>query len=165
MRQVCYCHKLDEKLSRTENIKKGFSDYYWRFGRYKAQQLMIYHKSWDIPSPKIYVSSFERLKGDCENEVKCIGQFLNLDFSSKEIARIKDVTSIQNVQKAKGQDKLPEHKRFIRKGLVGESKQYFTDDMIDDVENIIQNGLTGTDMLKYRALFAALSVRNKLLKR
>ena len=156
--------KLDEQLSRPENLKKGFSDYYWRLGRYKAQQLMIYHKAWDIPSPKIYVSSFERLKNDYENEVKCIGQFLSLDFSAEEITRLKDVTSIQNVQKAKGQDKLPEHKRFIRKGLIGESKQHFSDDMRDDVEGIIQNGLGKVDMLKYRAIFTALNVRRKLLK-
>ena len=82
--------KLGEQLSQPENIKKGFSDYYWRFGRYKAQQLMIYHKIWDIPSPKIYISSFERLKNDYENEVKCIGQFLGLDFPAEEIARLKD---------------------------------------------------------------------------
>ena len=69
------------------------------------------------------------------------------------------------MQKAKGQDKLPEHKRFIRKGLIGESKQHFSDDMRDDVEGIIQDGLGSVDMLKYRAIFTALSVRRKLLGR
>lgn len=158
-------NKLNEQLSRPENIRKGFSDYYWRFGRYKAQQLMIYHKAWDIPSSKVYVSSFERLKNDYENEVGRIGKFLGLDFSSVEIDRLKNVTSIQNVQKTKGQDKLPEHKRFIRKGLIGESKQYFTGSMNDDVESIVQNGLGKVDMLKYQAIFAALKVRRKVIGR
>lgn len=157
-------NKLSEQLTQPENLKKGFSDYYWRFGRYKAQQLMIYHKVWDIPSPKVYVSSFERLKNDYENEVKCIGQFLDLHLSTDEIARIKDVTSIQNVQKAKGLDKLPEHKRFIRKGLIGESKQFFSDDMRNDVEGIIHDGLGKVDMIRYRAIFTTLSLRRKLLK-
>lgn len=157
--------KLNEELSRPENIKQGFSSYYWRFGRYKAQQLMIYHKAWDVPSSKIYVSSFERLKNDYENEVKCIGKFLGLDFSPEEISRLKDVTSIQNVQKRKGQDKLPEHKRFIRKGLIGESKQYFSDDMNSDVESIVRDGLGKVDMLKYHTIFTTLKARRKLFRR
>lgn len=157
--------KLDEQLSRPDNLRKGFSDYYWRLGRYKAQQLMVYHKVWDIPSPQIYVSSFERLKNDYENEVMSIGKFLGLDFSAEEIARLKDVTSIQNMQKAKGMDKLEEHKRFYRKGLIGEWKSYFDDAMLTDMGQIESVGLGRADMLKYRAIFTALSVRRKLFKR
>lgn len=157
--------KLDEQLSRPDNIRKGFSDYYWRLGRYKAQQLMIYHKVWDVPSPQIYVSSFERLKNNYEKEVESIGHFLGLNLSTEEIARLKDVTSIQSMQKAKGMDKLEEHKRFYRKGLIGEWKSYFDDTMLADVEQIEHVGLGRVDMLRYRAIFTALGVRRKLLGR
>lgn len=157
--------KLDDSLAQAENIKKGFADYYWRLGRYKAQQIRIYHQVWDVPSPQIYVSSFEQLKNDFDGEVGKIGHFLGFDFSPAMIARLRDETRLENVQKAGGMDKLAEHKRFVRKGLIGEWKNYFGEDILADVTRIEQNGLSGVDLLKYRAIFTALDVRRRLIKR
>lgn len=156
-------NKLGEELASPERLKKGFSDYYWRLGRYKAQQLMIYHEVWDVPSAQIYTSSFERLKTDYEAEVQRIGHFIGLDLSLKEIAELKEKTSIQTLQKNKGLDKLPEHKRFLRKGLIGEWQNYFDDDALEDVAKIEARGLGKIDMLKYHALFRVLDFRRRLV--
>ena len=155
--------KLSEKLAAPEKLKKGFLDYYWRLGRYKAQQLIIYHQAWDIDSPKVYVSSFERLKNDFGSEVQKIGSFLGIELSQEEVAALKEKTSIQTLQKAKGLDKLPEHKRFYRKGLIGEWQSYFDEKALADVENIQTKGLGTLDMLKYHAIFKALSLRRQLV--
>lgn len=157
--------KLHASLAEPEYIHAGFASYYWRLGRFKAQQLRIYHEVWNVASPKVYVTSFEKLKSHYEREVAEFGRFLGLDFSPALIAELKVKTSIRNVQKAEGLDKLAEHKRFIRRGLIGEAEQYFSEDMRADVESIIRDGLSGGDMLKYRAIFTVLDVRRKLLKR
>ncbi len=157
--------KLSEERAAPEQLRKGFSDYYWRLGRYKAQQLVIYHEVWDIGSPRIYVSSFERLKGDFENELQQIGRFIGLKLSPQDVAALKEKTSIQTVQKAKGQDKLPEHKRFFRKGLVGEWQGYFDDKALTDVEKIQSEGLGRVDMLKYHAVFKILDLRRQFAGR
>lgn len=156
--------KLDDSLAKVENIKKGFADYYWRLGRYKAQQIRTYHEVWNITSPKVYVSSFERLKNDFEGEVGRIGYFLGFDFSPAMIARLKNDTKLENVQKAKGMDMLAEHKRFVRKGLIGEWRHYFSDAMLVDIEEVDQHGLNGLDLLKYRTIFTALDIRRQILK-
>lgn len=153
--------KLAEELASPEKLKKGFSNYYWRLGRYKAQQLVIYHEAWDVNSPRVYVSSFEHLKNDFENELQNIGRFIGFNFSSQNIAALKEKTSIQAVQKSKGQDKLPEHKRFFRKGLVGEWQNYFDDKALADVEQIQSEGLGKVDMIRYQAIFKILDLRRK----
>lgn len=158
-------NKLSEGLALPERRRQGFSDYYWRLGRYKAQQIMMYHRVWDTPSPRVYISSFERLKTDFANEVKEIGIFLGFNFSLAEIAELRRKTSLETLQKVKGHDKLPEHKRFFRKGLIGEWREYFDDDILADIEKIQAQGLGTFDMVKYRAIFGALTLRRRWLGR
>lgn len=110
------------------------------------------------------MSSCERLKNDFEAEVGRIGHFLGLDFSLEMLARLKDETRLENVQKAKGMDKLEEHKRFIRKGLVGEWRHYFNEATLADATRIEQRGLGGVDLLRYQTIFKALDLRRRLLR-
>ena len=156
-------NKLSADFAQPERRREGFSSYYWRLGRFKAQQIMTYHQVWDAPSPKVYVSSFERLKTDFGGEVSRIGRFVGFDFSPEEIAELKYKTSIQTLQKARGFDKVPEHKRFFRKGLIGEWREHFDDAAVADVEKIQAEGLGTVDMLKYQALFTALGLRRQWL--
>ncbi|ADI16021.1 sulfotransferase domain-containing protein [Truepera radiovictrix] len=156
--------KFQEKYAKQEYIKDGFRKYYWRFGRYKAQQLVIYHKVWSIPSPKIYITSFEVLKNDFENEVSKITDFLGMPLTPVDIKKIRDKTTLSNLQKVRGQDKLEEHKRFFRKGVIGEWRQHFDSEMLADVERIEQQGLGTFDMLRYHAVFELIEVRKKLKK-
>ena len=157
--------KLSESLASPERRREGFSEYYWRLGRFKAQQIMTYHQVWDVPSPNVYVSSFERLKTDFTNEVGEIGRFVGLNFSPEQIAELKRKTSIETLRKAKGHDKLPEHKRFFRKGMIGEWREYFDDDILVDINRIEEQGLNTLDRLKYKAVFGALNLRRRWLGR
>lgn len=157
--------KLSESLASPERRRQGFSEYYWRLGRYKAQQIMMYHRVWDTPSPRVYISSFERLKTEFEDEVREVGLFLGLHFSPADIAELRRRTSLETLQKAKGHDTLPEHKRFFRKGLIGEWRDYFDSEILADVEKIQDRGLGAVDMVKYRAIFGALTLRRRWLGR
>lgn len=153
--------KLSDGLAAPERRQQGFSNYYWRLGRYKAQQIMTYHRVWDAPSPRVYVSSFERLKTDFEGEVRQLGLFIGLDFSPAELADLKTKTSLQTLQQMRGHDRLPEHKRFFRKGLVGEWRDYFDDRALADVEKIESRGLGALGMAQYRAIFGTLELRRR----
>lgn len=155
--------KLSDAFAKPERRREGFTKYYQRLGRFKAQQIITYHRVWDAPSPRVYVSSFERLKTDFEGEVRRIGLFVGFDFSAEDIAELKRKTSIQTLQKARGYDKLPEHKRFFRKGLVGEWREHFDEATLADIENIEANGLGRLGTLRYRTLFGALRLRRQLL--
>ncbi len=158
-------NKLGEDLALPERRRQGFASYYWRLGRFKAQQIMTYHRVWDAPSPRVYVSSFERLKTDFDDEVRRIGLFIGFDFSPEEIAELKRKTSLEALQKKKGHDKLPEHKRFFRKGLIGEWRDFFDEDILADVEKIESQGLGTLDTIKYHAVFTALTLRRRWLGR
>ena len=156
-------NKLSADVARPERRREGFSSYYWRLGRFKAQQIMTYHQVWDAPSPRVYVSSFERLKTDFEDEVRRIGRPIGFDFSPGEIAELARKTNIQTLQQARGFDKVPEHKRFFRKGLVGEWREHFGPAELADIEKVQAEGLGAVDMFRYRALFAALDLRRRWL--
>lgn len=157
-------NKFHEDYAKPEKIKEGFNRYYWRMGRYKAQQILFYHSTWGIASPKIYTSSFEALKDDFEKEAKGISQFLGLNLSDEGLQHIKEKTSLSSMQKVRGQDKLEEHKRFFRKGLVGEWKNHFSDEAFADLQNIQQRGFGPVDMIRYRAIFKVLDVRRRVMK-
>lgn len=157
--------KLGEDLARPERRRGSFSEYYWRLGRFKAQQIITYHRVWDAPSPRVYVSSFERLKTDFEGEVNRVGHFIGLDFSPEEISTIQEKTRLETLQKSRGQDDLPEHKRFFRKGLVGEWESHFDDQTLADVGKIEAQGLGKLDMLRYQAIFGTLGLRRRWLGR
>ena len=157
--------KLSEDLARPERRRSGFSEYYWRLGRFKAQQIMDYHRVWDMPSPRVYVSSFEQLKTDFEGEVTRVGLFLGFDFSPEEVATLKEKTRLETLQKRSGQDQLPEHKRFFRKGSMGEWKDFFDDQTLADIEKVETRGLSKVDRLRYQAIFGALRLRRRWLGR
>ena len=140
-------------FKRDKNVDWSFEKYYWRVGRFKAQQVREYHLTWDEPHPAIYVSSYERLKTSFNDEVKQIGAFLGVDLSEERIAEIKDATSIDKMRKVRGQDKKSEEQRFFRKGAIGDWQNHFDDAMQQDVHMIEQQGLKGKDMLTYRLLF------------
>ena len=154
--------KLREDYAQKENIPEGFDKYYWRFGRYKAYQLVTYHEVWDVDSPQIFASTYERLKSSFDSEIKAMGTFIGFDLTDEHILKIKQETAISNMQKARGQDKLAEHKRFFRKGVVGEWKTHFTPEMLPDLETIQKEGLGSIDTLKYHAIFQALEVKRRV---
>ncbi|MFP4106435.1 MAG: sulfotransferase domain-containing protein [Phycisphaerae bacterium] len=140
-------------MVREGKVKSEFGPYYWKLGRYKAYQIVEYHKLWSVDHPQMFVSSFESLKTDFHNEVRRIGSFLGCDLSEEDIDRIKDKTSLQRLREKRGEEGVPEEKRFYRKGIIGDWQNHFDDDMARDIERIQESGLSGLSRLKYQAFF------------
>jgi hypothetical protein len=61
---------------RVQGFEGSFEDYYWVWGRLHAHKVRKYHSVWDVSSPQVYVSSYERLKQDFTLEVNEIANFL-----------------------------------------------------------------------------------------
>lgn len=142
-------------LVREGRIREGFGPYYWKLGRYKAYQLLLYHASWDTGSPRVYQSSFERLKTDFDAEVRRIADFLGFAVSNERIEEIREETSIDRLRKRRGEDAKGEDQRFYRKGAMGDWQRHFDEPMLRDLEQIQRRGLSLPCLVKYHVLFTA----------
>lgn len=140
-------------MVREKKVKSDFHKYYRNIGRYKAYQLVRYHRVWDVGSRQVYTSSFELLKTEFQSEVERIGKFLGQSLSEHDIERIKFQTSIENLRKKRGEASADEQERFFRKGEIGEWQHYFSDWELNDIARIQTKGLSRIEGLKYYFLF------------
>jgi len=141
-------------FKRERGVDWDFSSYYWRIGRFKAYQIWLYHETWRGSSPRVYTSSFERLKQDFEEEVANIGRFVGRTLVAEDIERIKRETSITSMQKRHGQDAKKETERFFRKGAVGDWKSHFDEQMLDDISKIERGELDLLGRSLYHLFFS-----------
>jgi hypothetical protein len=142
-------------MVREGKVHAEFPDYYWSIGRYKAYQLLLYRAAWEVESPRVYVSSFERLKADFRSEVRRVADFLGFGVSDERIAEIQDETSIEKMRKARGEEGKDESQRFIRKGAVGDWRNHFDEEMLADLDRIRERGLGPAERTKYHLVFTA----------
>lgn len=140
-------------MVREGKVKQDFARYFWSIGRYKAYQLLLYRAAWKVDSPRVYVSSFERLKANFVGEVRNVADFLGADVSDERIAEIQDETSIEKMRKSRGEEGKDETQRFYRKGIVGDWRNHFDVDMIADLDRICDEGLRPLERTKYHLLF------------
>lgn len=139
--------------SRLKKYRGKFKSYYWSFGRMKAYQILQYHKVWDLPSSQIYTTRFEDLKRGFDAEIVKIAEFLGVTLSIADIQRVKNETSIERLRERRGESKLPEEKRFFRRGEIGDWSGYFDQKMLDDLNCIKNRGLGPIDLAAYRLMF------------
>jgi hypothetical protein len=114
------------------DFNKSFMFYYWRYGRFTAMNVKKYHELWDPNrSPdKIYMSSFEKLKKEFNQECKDLGLFIGKNLSFDAIRNIYNETSIDTLRKKY------DDQDFFRKGKVGYKDEYFSKLMEKDIEMI-----------------------------
>lgn len=151
-------------LQRQRKIRTKFSRYYWTLGRFKAHQIKQYHRIWGVDSPQIYVSSFEQLKTNFEEEVRNIGRFLGLDLSDAKLRWLEEQTTIEQLRKQNREEDKPEGERFFRRGAVGDWKDHFDEKALEDLQRIKEEGLRGIGLAKYHLLFAARPLLNSCLR-
>lgn len=130
---------------RRDGYSASFETFYWRRGRGIADFVRWYNRLWDVPSPRLYVSSYERLKADFAGEVRQIGRFLGLDLSDAEIERIHKQTTIEALREKYSQSEEDEKPTFFRKGAVGDWQAHFDEKMTRDIEQIERRGLSLLD--------------------
>jgi hypothetical protein len=125
---------------RMENFDMSFETFYWEREREVARSVINHHLLWRVNSPKVYVSSYERLKLDFNLEVKRIGEFLGFDLSEQEIERIKRETAIETLKKKSGKWNAKTGRSgsgpLYRKGIIGDWQNHLSPEMLEDIENI-----------------------------
>jgi hypothetical protein len=134
-----YFHKCNK-----ENYRGAFHDFYWCYGRDIADNVKKYHHVWGMNSNKIFITSFEKLKGDFTDEIKNIGKFLGKSLTKEEIVQLEEQTDFKKLQ-AKYNDPL-----FFRKGKIGDHINYFDSRMLKDIHNIEMNGLNKFEKSKLK---------------
>jgi hypothetical protein len=131
-----YFHNL-----RESTFEGSFDKYYWQKGRWQADLVRSHHEVWKAaPENRLYVSSYDRLKGDFSQEVQRIAMFLGRDISGQEIERIAEATSMKNLREKyddKGEIK------FFRKGVSGDWKNHFGRLTTNDIRNVELRGVDG----------------------
>ncbi|MCS4174840.1 sulfotransferase domain-containing protein [Salinibacter ruber] len=115
---------------REEGYDVPFKQYYWKRGRYVAKKVREYHSVWDVPSSRVYLSSFKELKKNFAEECERIGALLGYELSVTQIQNVKDETSIQSLRKAYDNDD------FFRNGKRGDWQNHLTARMEKDVSRI-----------------------------
>lgn len=145
---------------RQKGMDWDFRTYYRRVGRYKAHQIVRYHEVWDVPSPQVYVSSFERLKTDFRAEVRRLAAVLGKELDDEAIEAIRQKTSLSSLARQWGQDSRPPEERHFRKGGTGDWRDHFDEESLADIAAIERGELGTLDRLAYHSL---ITVRARLV--
>ena len=92
---------------------------------------------------------YEDMKRDLPGAVSQIASFVEADLSSDVIAKIADLTSFDKMKNddAANNSWLPFHQvqKFMRKGTVGDWKNYLTEEQSAEMDSICAEKLKGTD--------------------
>jgi hypothetical protein len=123
-------------LDRKEGVKRTFEEFYWEKGRSLIGFINQYHEIWHNIDRKIYVSSYQRLHEDFDNEVQRIFGFLNYDLKPGDLERLREKTSLETSRKLWKEDANPSEERFFRKGIIGDWKNHFTPVIEKDLNKI-----------------------------
>ena len=126
---------------REGDFSGDFEKFYWHRGRSLADNIKRYHEIWQYSSPRIYISSYERLKAEFNVEVRKIGEFLGIELLDADVAKIRKGTDIDKLRANWQEQDKAENERFFRKGIVGDWQNHFNTEMLNDLENIQRNGL------------------------
>jgi hypothetical protein len=108
---------------------------YWRFGPDMTEDLVRYHAVWRSAGPWAYVSSYERLKTDPASEITAIAKFLGVALAPEKLERIIEETQFGSLSKTMLSASEGMFARF-RKGEIGDHRNYFGDEILDDIRRI-----------------------------
>jgi len=99
--------------------------------------------------PNILFLKFEELKKDLPSHVRMIAEFLNKPLSEELNNRIADQCTFQGMTKNEAGYKMPEDKDslcLLRKGVVGDWKNYFTPEQNERFEKEVMEKLKGSGL-------------------
>lgn len=140
---------------RQQRVTWDFPTYYRRMGRYKAHQIVRYHEVWAVPHPRVYVSSFERLKEDYAGEVRRLAGVLGTEVDDDQIERIRERSSLRTMARRWRQDDRPAEERHFRKGATGDWREHFDEESLADLAAIERGEMGVLGRLAFHSLFTA----------
>ena len=91
--------------------------------------------------PNLLFIFYEDMKSDFKGSLHKIAEFLGHNLSSSEVEMLADTLSIRSMKK-NAKDKVLKDV-ILRKGIVGDWKNHFTDDMIEDMKHFTTKGAEG----------------------
>ena len=106
--------------------------------------------------PNLHFTTYEALKADLHGELEKLQKFFNLNLSPEKLEMLKNHVSIDNLRHTDSVNKKYEvknvegNKNFIRKGMVGDWKNYFDDDLNKEWDKYIEESLGDSD---YKMIF------------
>ena len=143
IRDVVVSSYYDE---RNRNGYQGnFPEYYWKSGRYVADQVIRYHQIWRNAGPRFCMISYEGLHEDFPAEVLRIGRVLGIDLDDARIEALREKTSLGQLRKRYQDQPLYQGDRFFRKGTIGDWENHFDPAMTRDIEMVEQQGIGALD--------------------
>tara|TARA_B100001758_G_scaffold247953_1_gene269025 strand:+ start:8516 stop:10174 length:1659 start_codon:yes stop_codon:yes gene_type:complete len=115
-------------LRNERKYNKKFRSYFYSWGIYKAIQYLYYNKLWKN-GPCLSLK-YEDLKQNNYKTIKKMAEYLNISVSEKRIKSIQKETEINTLRSNSKIKKLNQEEWFYRKGIVGDWKNYFDDQML-----------------------------------
>ncbi|KAI7754662.1 hypothetical protein M8C21_026193 [Ambrosia artemisiifolia] len=123
-------------------------------GSYWDHVIGYYKASLERPS-KVLLLKYEELKKDPEKEVKKLAKFLGKPFTEEEefdgsVQKIIELCSFENLREVSNDgkqiSKVLSDSLFFRKGVVGDSINYLTPEMIQTLDKITKEKFDGLDI-------------------
>ena len=137
-----YHHLLNSK-----KINSSFNSYFNKWGKYKAKQCVDYNKAWkNYDCLKLKYSD---LQNNNKSTILKISDYLGIKLSDDKIKYIQNETDIKNLRNTSKQKNLNEEDWFYRKGVIGDWKNYFDEEMIIKIKDIEANNLSVFEEVSY----------------
>ena len=141
-----YHHLLNSK-----KISSDFNSYFRKWGKFKAKQCIDYNKAWkDYDCLKLKYSD---LQNDNTSTILKIADYLDFKLTNKKIQYIQKETDIKKLRHTSKQKNLNEEDWFYRKGIIGDWKNYFDNDMLIKIKDIESNNLSFSETISYFVKF------------
>ncbi|MFL2573908.1 MAG: sulfotransferase domain-containing protein [Flavobacteriales bacterium] len=138
-------------LINAKKIKGDFKKYFYKWGMYKAKQILDYRIAWkDYDCLKL---KYEDLLEKNHDTIQQIAKYLKTDLNKDQVIKIHRETNIDNLRANLDRKYLNEEKWFFRKGKKGDWQNYFDDEMISKINSIISNKISIQEQLIFYIKF------------
>ena len=128
-----YYHEMKESGGRF-----SFESYYWRRGRFLADHIRNYHRTWEErPCSRVLQISYESLKQNPVAETIGLGRFLGLQLTASDAQGTVDTTSMDKLRTKYADDG---EIQFFRRGEIGDWQTHFGASQLADIRRIESAG-------------------------
>jgi hypothetical protein len=122
-----------KRLLKT-NINMKFWLNCWLEGKIYYGSYFEFYKDWEeiykqYPEQILWLN-YEDLKADLSGEIKKISEFIGVELTEQELEKITFDSTFENMKKT-CIDNDPNYNNHLRKGKIGDWKNYFTQEMLD----------------------------------